>query len=105
MTTNTHRPQKIRRPWLMVPASQRVRAVAASQSNPDVVLLDLVEFVPEQEKPSAREGLAETVQQIRVHGRMIDVPVDEWAKDVLALAKACRLRDEEKQSALESASP
>ena len=76
MTNNTHRPEKIRRSWLLVPASQKVRAVAASQSNPDVVLLDLVEFVPEQGKPSAREGLAEAVQQIRESGAEVFAQVD-----------------------------
>ena len=33
-------------------------------------------------------------------GRMIDVPVDEWAKDVLAMSAACAARDAEKQAAL-----
>ncbi|MCH7622426.1 MAG: hypothetical protein IH870_11085, partial [Chloroflexi bacterium] len=37
-------------------------------------------------------------------GRMIDVPVDEWAKVVLATAVACRSKDAEKQTALEGAS-
>ena len=32
-------------------------------------------------------------------GRMIDVPVDEWAKDVLAMSAACARRDAEKRSA------
>ena len=32
-------------------------------------------------------------------GRMIDVPVDEWAKDVLAMSAACAARDAEKQTA------
>ncbi len=36
-------------------------------------------------------------------GRMIDVPVDEWAKDVLAMSAACAARDAEKQAALERA--
>ncbi len=36
-------------------------------------------------------------------GRMIDVPVDEWAKDVLAMSAACAARDAEKQAALEKA--
>ena len=36
-------------------------------------------------------------------GRMIDVPVDEWAKDVLAMSAACAARDAEKQAALASA--
>jgi citrate lyase subunit beta/citryl-CoA lyase len=33
-------------------------------------------------------------------GRMIDVPVDEWAKVVLAMAAACAARDAEKKAAL-----
>ena len=33
-------------------------------------------------------------------GRMIDVPVDEWAKVVLEMAAACAARDLEKQQAL-----
>jgi|GEM_PF-1986750 len=32
---------------------------------------------------------------------MIDVPVDEWAKVVLAMAEACDARDAEKRAALE----
>ena len=36
-------------------------------------------------------------------GRMIDVPVDEWAKDVLAMSAACADRDAEKAAALEKA--
>jgi hypothetical protein len=30
---------------------------------------------------------------------MIDVPVDEWAKVVLAMAEACAIRDAAKQAA------
>lgn len=36
-------------------------------------------------------------------GRMIDVPVDEWAKDVLAMSAACAARDAAKQAAREAA--
>ena len=34
-------------------------------------------------------------------GRMIDVPVDEWAKVVLAMSAACAARDAQKREALE----
>jgi hypothetical protein len=34
---------------------------------------------------------------------MIDVPVDEWAKDVVAMAAACSARDTQKQAAAEKA--
>ena len=50
------------------------------------------------------QAIAAGTAAVPFHGRMIDVPVDEWAKDVLALAKACRLRDEDKQTALDAAS-
>ena len=36
-------------------------------------------------------------------GRMIDVPVDEWAKDVLAMSAACAARDAEKRAAFAAA--
>lgn len=36
-------------------------------------------------------------------GRMIDVPVDEWAKDVLAMSAACAARDAAKQAARDAA--
>ena len=36
-------------------------------------------------------------------GRMIDVPVDEWAKDVLAMSAACAARDAAKLAARSSA--
>jgi citrate lyase beta subunit len=42
--------------------------VVAPQSNTDVVLLDLVEFVAEKDKPSAREGLTETIRQVGESG-------------------------------------
>jgi citrate lyase subunit beta/citryl-CoA lyase len=60
----------------MVPASEADRAVAAPKSNTDVVLLDLVEFVAEQDKPSAREGLIETVRQVRESGTDVFALVD-----------------------------
>jgi citrate lyase subunit beta/citryl-CoA lyase len=37
---------------------------------------------------------------VPLDGRMIDVPVDEWAKVVLAMAEACAARDAQKQAAL-----
>ena len=53
MTNNNKLPEKVRRSWLMASASQVEKAVAAPQSNVDVVLLDLVEFVAEKDKPAA----------------------------------------------------
>ena len=60
----------------MAPASQPERAVAAPKSNTDVVLLDLVEFVAEQDKPSARDGPVEIVRQVRESGTDVFALVD-----------------------------
>jgi citrate lyase subunit beta/citryl-CoA lyase len=49
------------------------------------------------------EGVARGTAAVPLDGKMIDVPVDEWAKAVLHLAALCRARDEEKQRALQRA--
>jgi citrate lyase subunit beta/citryl-CoA lyase len=45
-------------------------------------------------------GVAAGTAAVPLDGRMIDVPVDEWAIVVLAMAEACAARDAEKQAAL-----
>jgi citrate lyase beta subunit len=44
-------------------------------------------------------GLAAGTAAVPLEGRMIDVPVDEWAIVVLATAEACAVRDAEKAAA------
>ena len=44
-------------------------------------------------------GVAAGTAAVPLDGRMIDVPVDEWAIVVLATAEACGARDAEKQAA------
>ena len=50
-----------------------------------------------------REVFASAVEAgsaaVPLDGRMIDVPVDEWAKFVLAMAEACDARDAQKRAA------
>jgi citrate lyase subunit beta/citryl-CoA lyase len=46
------------------------------------------------------EAVAAGTAAVPLDGRMIDVPVDEWAKVVLAMAEACAARDAEKQAAM-----
>ena len=46
------------------------------------------------------QAIAAGTAAVPFHGRMIDVPVDEWAKDVLAMAEACETRDAQKRDAL-----
>jgi citrate lyase subunit beta/citryl-CoA lyase len=45
-------------------------------------------------------GVAAGTAAVPLDGRMIDVPVDEWAIVVLAMAEACAKRDTEKQAAV-----
>lgn len=45
-------------------------------------------------------GVAAGTAAVPLDGKMIDVPVDEWAIVVLATAEACAARDAEKQRAL-----
>jgi citrate lyase subunit beta/citryl-CoA lyase len=47
------------------------------------------------------EGVARGTAAVPLDGKMIDVPVDEWAKVVLHLAALCKARDEAKQQALQ----
>jgi citrate lyase subunit beta / citryl-CoA lyase len=49
------------------------------------------------------EGVARGTATVPLDGKMIDVPVDEWAKVVLHLAALCQARDEMKQQALQRA--
>ena len=51
------------------------------------------------------QAIAAGTAAVPFHGRMIDVPVDVWAKDVLEMATACAARDEEKRTALELTGP
>ena len=46
-------------------------------------------------------GIAAGTAAVPLDGRMIDVPVDEWAIVVIATAEACARRDAEKRAALE----
>ena len=46
------------------------------------------------------EGIAAGTAAVPLDGKMIDVPVDEWAIVVLAMAEACAKRDAQKREAL-----
>ena len=49
------------------------------------------------------EGVARGTAAVPFQGRMVDVPVDEWAKAILERAAQCSARDHEKLQALEKA--
>ncbi|MCE2403906.1 MAG: hypothetical protein J4F43_01985 [Dehalococcoidia bacterium] len=62
---------------------------------------ELVEYYAQVREVFAQAVAAGTAA-VPFAGRMIDVPVDEWAKDVLRRSAACRARDDEKRRALEA---
>jgi citrate lyase subunit beta/citryl-CoA lyase len=45
------------------------------------------------------QAIAAGTAAVPFHGRMIDVPVDEWAKVVLEMSSACAVRDAQKSAA------
>ena len=67
---------KIRRSWLLTPASQPKRLAAAPGSGADVIILDLVEFVAEGDKPAAREGFGDALAQVQGGGAEVCAQID-----------------------------
>ena len=68
--------QKVRRSWLLVPASDNGCVESAYLAGADVVVLDLVEFVDEGDKPTARENLAFGIERVRATGAEVFAQVD-----------------------------
>ncbi len=67
---------KIRRSWLLVPMSQPDRIAAAPQAGADVIILDLVEFVAEPDKPAAREAVAGNLNEVKAGGAEVFVQIE-----------------------------
>jgi len=59
-----------------------------------------VEYYREVREVFAK-GIAQGTAAVPLRGRMIDVPVDEWAKDVLDRSEQCMARDQEKRQAIQ----
>jgi citrate lyase subunit beta / citryl-CoA lyase len=70
----------IRRSWIIVPCDDASQIEQAAAAEADVLVLDLMEFVPEALKPAARERLRQTIQQVGGRGAEVFVQVD---KDLL----------------------
>ncbi|MYC32218.1 MAG: hypothetical protein F4X64_03455 [Chloroflexi bacterium] len=67
---------KIRRSWLIVPMSSPERIASAHQAGPDVIVLDLVKFVAESDKPAAREKVAESLSSAKAGGAEVYVQIE-----------------------------
>ena len=67
---------KIRRSWLLVPMSNPERIASAHQVGADVVVLDLVEFVAESDKPAAREKVVGSLSSVKAGGAEVFVQIE-----------------------------
>ena len=67
---------KVRRSWLVVPASKEERIESAAAGDADVLVLDLAEFVPESGKPEAREGFPAALGRAKAGMAEVFVQVD-----------------------------
>ena len=66
----------VRRSWLLVPVSDERQVAEASSSGADVAVLDLVEFVPEKDKPRARVLVKEAIASVSRGGAEVFVQVE-----------------------------
>lgn len=57
-----------RRSWLIAPASKPARIEAASRAGADVVVIDLYEFVPDQDHAAAREAMKAAIERAKTGG-------------------------------------
>jgi citrate lyase subunit beta / citryl-CoA lyase len=67
----------IRRSWLIVPSDDAGQVEQAAASATDVIVLDLMEFVPEGMKPAARECLPEAIRKVAQGGAEVFAQVDQ----------------------------
>jgi citrate lyase subunit beta/citryl-CoA lyase len=72
--------EHVRRSWLLVPVDDVVQVERAAAADPDVIVLDLMEFVAEPAKPTARAAMQEAIGIAGRSGAEVFAQVD---KDVL----------------------
>jgi citrate lyase subunit beta/citryl-CoA lyase len=68
--------KKIRKSWLLAPASKPELIARAAQSGADVVVLDLVELVADRDKPAARKNVRAAIQTVMTAGAAVYAQVD-----------------------------
>ncbi len=77
------------RSWLVVPLSNPAAVARAAQSGADVVVLDLVEFLTDQQKADARAQVRAAVQQVRAAGPRVFVQTTPAAHEADLRASVC----------------
>lgn len=79
--------EKKQRSWLVVPVSKADAIAQASTSGADVIVLDLVEFVPDEQKPAARKNIRAAIDAVRAGGAQVFVQIDPQSEE--ADLRAC----------------
>ena len=67
---------RVQRSWLIAPANDDARLVAAAGSGADVVVLDLQDTVHETKKHEARARVKDAISEMRAHGSEVYVRCD-----------------------------
>jgi citrate lyase subunit beta/citryl-CoA lyase len=70
---------KLRRSWLLVPASKPELIARAAKAGADVIVLDLAELVVEKDKAAARENFAAAIKTAQAGSAEIFAQVDPTA--------------------------
>ena len=68
--------KKIRRSWLLVPASKADLIAEAARSQADAVVLDLADLVAAADKPAARENFQAAIQSVQAGGADVFARID-----------------------------
>lgn len=64
------------RSWLVAPANKAAAITQAATSGADVVVLDLVEFVRDEQKPVARDNIRAAIDAVRAGGAQVYAQID-----------------------------
>lgn len=67
---------RLRRSWLLVPASKPQDIEQAAKAGADVVVLDLTELVLQKDKPAARQAVRGAIDVLRAGGSEVFVQTD-----------------------------
>ena len=70
-----------RRSWLLAPVSKAASIAGAARSGADAIVLDLAEFVAEDDKPAARKNVEAQIKTARAGGAAIYAQIDPGSLD------------------------
>src|SRR5947208_511392 len=75
---SSRRPAALRRCWLFLPGADRAALLAAGQSGADVLIQELEDFTPPEQRPAAREMAADIYSAWRMAGILAAVRINPF---------------------------